>query len=127
MWMPVNGYENLYLINESGQIKSIQRNIELKPGITEYGYAYVILYNSGSGKMYKISRLVAFHFITNPNNCREVNHKDGNKLNNHIENLEWCTRKSNVQHAWDIGLNKGTTGKTWKWKKKIQLANTVKD
>ena len=68
------------------------------------GYSTINMYNT-KHKTYLIHRLVAETFISNPENKTEVNHKDGNKLNNHIDNLEWCTSQENNQHAQDTGLN----------------------
>lgn len=66
---------------------------------------YLITFNN-----YLIHRLVAIYFIPNPLNLPEVNHKDGDKLNNHVSNLEWCTKSENIQHAFNTGLNKGAIG-----------------
>jgi len=57
-----------------------------------------------SGKDYKVHRLVAKTFIPNPDNLPQVNHKDGNKKNNHVDNLEWISRSGNIRHAYDNGL-----------------------
>lgn len=76
-------------------------NLNLKSPIDRYGYNSIIIRK----KRYLIHRLVAKAFIDNSNNLLEINHIDGNKLNNHIENLEWCTHKENMLHAFNTGLN----------------------
>lgn len=68
------------------------------------GYLHVYLYNNGKRTTANIHRLVAEAFIPNPNNLPQINHKDTNKQNNHIDNLEWCTAKENTQHAIKNGL-----------------------
>ena len=65
----------------------------------------------GKGKRYKVHRLVAITFVENPNSFTEVNHKDGNKLNNTVNNLEWCTRSQNVKHSYDTKLKRGSKTK----------------
>ena len=65
---------------------------------------------SGINVCLRAHRLVAEAYIPNPDNKPQVNHKDGNKQNNHVSNLEWCTAKENVQHAYDTGLAKGVSG-----------------
>ncbi len=68
------------------------------------GYLRVTLYKDGSRKNFLIHRLIATHFIPNPENKPQVNHIDGNKINNNIDNLEWVTPSENTQHAYDTGL-----------------------
>ena len=68
------------------------------------GYLYVNLCKGGKPKNFFVHRLVALCFIPNPENKPEINHIDGHPLNNHVSNLEWCTRSENVQHAFDTGL-----------------------
>lgn len=68
------------------------------------GYYHVDIQEDGIAKKYAIHRLLAAHFIPNPDNKRTVNHKDGNKLNNHLGNLEWATDSENVKHAYDNAL-----------------------
>ena len=68
------------------------------------GYKMITLKKDKTQKCFSIHRLLAMHFIPNPNNLPQVNHKDGNKLNNELSNLEWCTMSYNIQHMYDTGL-----------------------
>lgn len=95
-----------YFVDEYGNVYSNKKNKlkQLKPILTKYGYYEVHLYGEIS-KRCKIHRLVAEAFIPNSENKPEINHIDGNKLNNNVSNLEWCTTKENMKHARDTGLN----------------------
>lgn len=104
IWKPVKGFENRYLISNEGQVYSIVKKSLLKPMKTEKGYLYVDLRCNYKRKPKKIHRLVAETFLENPYAKKEVNHKDGNKLNNTVGNLEWCTRSENLLHAYATGL-----------------------
>ena len=103
-WRDIKGYEGLYQISNLGRIKSLKDNHGkyrekiLKPGNSN-GYFYVDLCKNSKGKLFKIHRLVAIHFIENPNNYPEVNHKDENSTNNCVDNLEWCTREYNNSYG----------------------------
>lgn len=101
-WKIIDDFDN-YSVSNKGQVKNIQTEKILTP-IMNSGYYTVHLYGSNINKRLRIHRLVAINFINNPNNYKIVNHKDGNKLNNCIENLEWCTHKQNIQHAHDTHL-----------------------
>lgn len=102
MWKEIKNFED-YLINENGEIKSKDRIVEyscgwsklhkgkiITPHLTENGYLFVALYKDKKKYQKKVHRLVAETFIENPNNLPCVNHKDENKQNNSVENLEWC-------------------------------------
>lgn len=99
MWKDIINYEGLYQINEEGQIKNLATNKILKNRIGKRGYCEVMLYKNKSTKQFKVHRLIAETFIPNPNDYPCVNHKDENKLNNNINNLEWCTHKYNVNYG----------------------------
>jgi hypothetical protein len=97
VWQPVVGYEGRYEVSDTGQVKG-PKGI-LKPCFHTNGYVRANLWKHGTSRWFKIHRLVATHFIPNPRQCPQVNHKDGNKINNLVSNLEWCTASENVIHA----------------------------
>ena len=115
----VVGYEGKYMVSSIGEIISIVRQTEAKKQgkrilnrkvlavrINRCGYLYVNLYKNLKRKTLTIHRIVATAFIPNPENKPHINHKDGNKLNNHVENLEWCNAKENENHKRNV-LNLG--------------------
>lgn len=95
IWKPIKGYEGLYEVSSLGNVKSLRRNVFLKPGRKESGYLIVSLYKHNSGKNFYVHRLVAEAFIPNPDNLPIINHKDEVKTNNCVDNLEWCDYKYN--------------------------------
>lgn len=108
-WKPIVGYESLYEISDLGRVRSKKRNTtsgKILKGAKrpDGGYISVVLFKEGSGKCMLIHRLVAEAFISNPENKPEVNHLDGNKQNNCVSNLSWCTPSENQQHSLKIGL-----------------------
>lgn len=107
----IPNYENKYKISSCGKVFSVLNNKELKQSIGTTGYYRVNLNNKDGGKTFKVHRLVAICFLENPNNHKCVNHVDGNKLNNNVNNLEWCNFSHNNKHARELGLNKTITGK----------------
>lgn len=96
-------HHEMYTIYENGEIHSGIQDLVLRPRTNPNGYQIVTL----DGKQLLVHRLVASHFLPNPYNHPEVNHKDGDKSNNHVANLEWCSRDQNIQHALETGLRKG--------------------
>lgn len=100
-------YNGYYEISNFGNVKSNKKTTEkILKNKTVNGYKYISFKVEGKIKNFYIHRLVAIHFIPNPKNKLQVNHIDGNKSNNHINNLEWCTPRENSQHSYDIGLSK---------------------
>lgn len=117
MWKDVPGYEGLYQVDECGLVRSLiywnghsyrKREVPfiLQQSNTTTGYKKVDLSCNGKRKSFKVHRLVASAFIDNPEHKPHVNHIDGNPLNNHVSNLEWCTQQENVAHALNTGLKK---------------------
>lgn len=97
MMKQIYNYDN-YMIDENGNVFNKTTNKYLKGSIGENGYKYYRLSQNNHKKMYYAHRLVAEHFLNNPNNFPVVNHIDGNKLNNNINNLEWVTYSENTKH-----------------------------
>ncbi len=111
MWKDIIGYEGLYQVNNVWLVKSISdrfwKERILKP-LNTRGYNRVCLYKHWKQNPYSIHRLVAQAFITNPENKPQVNHKNGIKNDNNLENLEWVTASENMQHAFDTWLKEIT-------------------
>lgn len=101
----INGYNNYY-IYDNGDVLNISTNKILKGSIGENGYKYYRLSKDNNKTMFYAHRLVAEHFLENPNFLPIVNHKDGNKLNNQLSNLEWVSCSENTKHAHDNNLIK---------------------
>lgn len=104
IWKDIPGYEGKYQVSNLGNVLSLNyegRNIKqlLKPRAQHTGYLRVGLSNNGQTKDYLIHKLVATVFINNPYNYKEVNHIDEDKTNNCVSNLEWCTRRYNMNYG----------------------------
>lgn len=99
IWKDIKGYEGIYKVSNYGEILNIKTKYKLKPSKIN-GYTRVHL----TDRTEYIHILVAKTFIKNPGNKPCVNHIDGNKQNNKVDNLEWCTPKENINHAWNLGL-----------------------
>ena len=99
-WLPVVGYEGLYEVSNKGNVRSLFRyKKQLKPSKGSNGYLSVELFKNKQGKRISIHRIVAIAFIPNPDNLPIVNHKDENKHNNCVENLEWVTSQENMTYG----------------------------
>lgn len=116
-WKEIECYEGLYEVSNTGEVRSVPRKIKIRdfyrkipgthkrPYIDTHGYVAIDLYKGNKREKKKIHRLVmeAFSPVLGSENL-DVNHKDGDKTNNKIENLEWCTRRENLVHAVETGL-----------------------
>ena len=110
-WRDVVGYEGLYQVSSEGHVKSLERKVPkwdgertvkeriLKPRTDHYGYLLVSLCAGGKSKTLKVHRLVCEAFHDNPENKLDVNHINENKTDNRACNLEWCTRRENINHG----------------------------
>lgn len=112
IWKPVAGYEGIYEVSNLGRVRSLDREVANRWGTTKpvpgairtiavkrEGYCFVNLFRRSRGRPMYVHRLVAIAFLPNPEGLPQVNHIDGDKLNNRADNLEWCTGKENCQHA----------------------------
>lgn len=105
---PIAHFENRYKISPNGEVLNLANNTPLTPIQHDNGYFVVGLADGvGGHKIVSIHRLVALHYIPNPYEYPQVNHVDGDKANNHKDNLEWSTPLGNIQHALRTGLRKG--------------------
>jgi hypothetical protein len=118
-WRDVVGYEDRYEISNFGNLRSKSylkkgRNVNgefsfitqprlMKPTVNGNGYLSVYLSRDGESANFVIHRLVAITFLENPDNLPVVNHKDCDKTNNRVDNLEWCTQQHNVKHSYESG------------------------
>lgn len=115
-WLPVIGYEGCYEVSNLGRVKSVRRTVRsfprnrtvpsriLRQSSLRGGYLSVGLWKNHLFKRVTVHRIVAQAFIPNPKKLPQVNHVDGNKLHNRVDNLEWCSREQNMQHAYTHGL-----------------------
>lgn len=106
-WKDIKGYEGLYQISNLGNVKSLKKKAGkstrserlIKTHFDKDGYVYATLCKNNKTHLATIHRLIAEAFIPNPNNLPQINHKDEDKTNNSIDNLEWCTCKYNINYG----------------------------
>lgn len=119
IWASIKGYEGIYEVSSWGRVRSLDRKVTIPKNGTTYtikqrgkilslsndrnGYVTVHLYKEGHAWTVNVHRLVAATFIPNPMNLEQVNHKDFDTTNNHVENLEWMSLKDNNRHAQQHG------------------------
>lgn len=119
IWKDIPGYEGYYQVSNLGNFRSLNRIINYRRGLkrlypgknlllepTKDNYRRIVLMKENRKVRYMAHRIVAITFIPNPNNLPYINHKDGCKSNNNVENLEWCTASENSRHAIRTGLQK---------------------
>lgn len=106
IWKDIDNFENIYQISNLGRIKNLKFNRILKSVLSKHPKPYptIGLYKKNARKYTNLHVLIAKAFIPNPHNKPFVNHIDGDKTNNKLENLEWVTCKENIDHAYAIGL-----------------------
>ena len=103
-WKDIIGYEGKYQVSNIGNVRSLDymhtgKTKELKQDTNRYGYKMVRLCKNGNMKAFSVHRLAAIAFIPNPSDYPQVNHKDENKSNNNVDNLEWCTNEYNHNYG----------------------------
>jgi sRNA-binding regulator protein Hfq len=126
IWKKVKGFESSYEVSNLGKVKSFKidkvNGMILKPSINKWGYYNVILYAQQKPKSKLVHRVVIETFIENKKNKPYANHINGIKLDNRVENLEWCTNQENIDHAVKMGLyRKGETNTSSKLTRKEVL------
>ena len=129
IWENIRGYEGLYQVSNYGRIKSLHKNGKIINGyIDGKGYMHVALSKNGKKKWFRIHRLVAQAFIPNHDNLPIINHKDENKLNNRVDNLEWCTTKYNNCYGTRVKrVSKAMKGRKFTEEHKAKLKDNHSD
>lgn len=116
IWKDIEGYEDSYKISNQGRLFSYKRNRILKGWRNNEGYIHIRLWKNEEPKAFKVHRIVAFHFMEKINDKNSINHINGIKDDNRVENLEWCNQSENMKHAYSI-LNRNKMGFQKNWRK----------
>ena len=127
VWLDVHGWENIYEVSSFGRIRNKETGHIKAFHITKFGYCRLTLYKGKLSKKYAVHRLVAEAFIPNPQNKPQVNHIDGNKQNNRVDNLEWVTQTENMIHAYTHGLMDNVIKYTNSRKMSLNVINLSSD
>lgn len=136
VWKPIIGYEGLYEISNIGRVKSLNKvrvngvwynEKIIRPKPNKDIYHRVELSKNGKRRIIGVHQLIGWSFIPNPENKPNINHKNGIRNDNRVENLEWCTQKENIQHAWRTGLSKSRKGGCHQSSKAILIIDFLKN
>lgn len=124
IWLPIEGTNSKYYVSNKGHIMTKrQRKGVIALTKQKTGYYYAMIEIDGQRKNCRVHRLVAMAFIPQPPGMNEINHLDGNKANNCVENLEWANRSRNVKHAYATGLKRPHK---WTYEEKMQISKSLK-
>lgn len=125
-WRDIKGYEGLYQVSNLGRVRNKTQYI-LSAGQSKRRYLTVSLWKNNKGKTFFVHRLTAEAFISNIENKYDVNHKNGNKIDNRVQNLEWTTRAENIRHSYKVLKRKPSwLNKTTKKAKRVMCIETGK-
>src|SRR6185437_9791679 len=111
-WKDIVDFEGFYKISNNCKIISVKRNIVMKLKTDKDGYYCIGLRKNGSRKWFRVCRLVPIHFISNPSSLPVVNHKNGIKSDDRVENLEWVSYSENTKHSFEVLKRVGHNGGT---------------
>ena len=106
IWKDIKGYENLYKVSNFGRVKNVKTQTIKVATKCKNGYLYIDLYKNNERVKRTVHRIVAETFLDNKNGFTDINHIDGNKLNNNVDNLEFCDRSHNLKEAYRLKLRK---------------------
>lgn len=127
IWKDIIGYEGKYQISNTGKLKSVRLGILMKPMKCTNGYLSACLWKNNKQKKILMHRLVATHFIKNPNNYSDVNHLDENKENNNVDNLEWCSHLYNMNYGnVKRKIREASFKRVWTKEQKMRISNIAK-
>ena len=128
IWKDVVGYEGRYKVSNQGRLMSVINNPLIMCLCLNYkGYEYAVIRKNNVAKTIRVHRLIAEAFISNPLNLPQVNHLDGNKANNNIENLEWTDNSGNQKHSYKLGFKSSLGEKNGNCKLNIEKVKKIRE